>query len=310
MFRKSTKNWFGVFLLLAAFVSAGAMKVSAVCPTGNNLIVNGDAEADAGIYNSGNEIDVSGWNPETGEFTIGKYGVDSFPALSDPGPANRGSILFAGGNVESSSGSQTINVSDCVSQIDAGNLSFSLSGFLGGYDGQNDNAQLTVTFKDSSNAPLGTATIGPVLSADRNNTSGLLSRSINGTVPVGTRTVEVVLLLTRISGTYNDGYADNLSFMLTAPTAATVAIGGRVVTTMGRGVASASVSLTDSNGITQSTRTGSSGYYHFTDIPAGETYILNVSAKRFVFQIPTQVLSVTDDETEVNFTAYQTTKGF
>lgn len=311
MFRKITRNSLGVFLLLAAaFILAGTVKLSAACPVGSNIIVNGDAEADQSANGNGNESDVSAWEPETGEFTIGKYGISGFPNANDPGPANRGNFMFAGGNVASSSGSQIINIADCATQIDAGNLSFSLSGFLGGFSTQDDNARLTVTFRDAANASLGTATIGPVLAADRGNLSGLLSRNTNGTVPVGTRTVEVVLLMTRTAGTYNDGYADNLSLMLTVRTAATVSIGGRVVTAKGGGIGNARVSLTDSQGNTKSALTDSSGYYRFTDIPAGETYILNVSAKRFAFQIPTQILSATDDETEMNFIAYRTDRKF
>jgi hypothetical protein len=305
MFQNNSKTWFGVFLFLAFMCGSNVIVSSAqICTTGSNLIVNGDAEADAASYASGNDIDVSSWNPETGEFTIGKYGVDAFPDPTDPGPTNRGSYLFAGGNTSPSSGSQTVDLSPCATQIDAGNQSFSLSGYFGGYTLQNDNAQLTVTFKDASNNAIGSpVTIGPVLAAERNNTSGLLPRSTSGTVPAGTRSIDVVLLMTRLSGTYNDGYADNLSFILTSPTAAMTSISGQVTTADGRGIKNIQLLLTDSQGNNRTTTTTSFGYYHFDDVQTGETYILSATGKHFTFSQPVQVLNVREETNHVNFIA-------
>jgi hypothetical protein len=59
---------------------------------------------------------------------------------------------------------------------------------------------------------LGSASIGPVTSADRSGATGLLPVSGTGTVPVGTVAIEVQLVMTRYDGAYNDGYADDLSF--------------------------------------------------------------------------------------------------
>ncbi len=303
MFRKITKKQFSIFLLLAAFLLICKMDISAACVIGNNLIVNGDAEADANSYASGNDIDVTGWEPETGEFTIGKYGVDSFPNATDPGPTDRGSFLFTGGNVASSSGTQRIDVSDCATQIDAGTQSYNLSGYFGGYTLQDDNAQLKITFRSAADNVTGTTTIGPVFAADRGNVSGLLARSATGTVPIGTRTVEVVLLLTRTSGTYNDGYADNLSFMLTAPTAATVSVSGRVVTAEGFGISNARVVVTNAAGETQRAITNKQGFYHIAEISAGETCIFSISHKYYEFAEPTQVHFVTEENEDINFTA-------
>jgi hypothetical protein len=41
-----------------------------------------------------------------------------------------------------------------------------------------------------------------------------LEQSSNGPVPMGTRSVLVVLSMTRQEGSSNDGYADNLSLVL------------------------------------------------------------------------------------------------
>ncbi|MCA1626300.1 MAG: carboxypeptidase-like regulatory domain-containing protein, partial [Acidobacteria bacterium] len=85
-----------------------------------------------------------------------------------------------------------------------------------------------------------------------------------------------------------------------APTAATVSVSGRVLNITGRGVSNAVVHLTNQNGETQTARTNSFGYYSFKDIPAGETYVINVYSKRY--QFTTQVITVTEDLDELNFT--------
>jgi hypothetical protein len=53
-----------------------------------------------------------------------------------------------------------------------------------------------------------------VLAADRSNTTEFVQRSASGTVPVGTRSIRIVVTATRLSGHTNDGYADNLSLVL------------------------------------------------------------------------------------------------
>src|SRR5262249_49176723 len=79
---------------------------------------------------------------------------------------------------------------------------------------QEDNAILRATFKDVRGVAIGVSSIGPVTPADRNHKTGLLFRSISADVPPGARTVEIILTMTRKQGGYNDGYADDVSFML------------------------------------------------------------------------------------------------
>lgn len=196
-------------------------KSSLVCSLGINLIANGNAESDPAATGDGTtDHDVSGWENETGAFTIVRYNApDGFPTSSGPGPSNRGAFFFDGGTVASSSASQVIDVSDCSAQINSGGQEFNLSGFLGGYQTQNDQTKVTVTFKDSASNAIGAASIGPVTATERGNATGLFLRNTTGTVPVGTRMIEVVQEMTRFTGTRNDGYADNLSLVLTPPPA-------------------------------------------------------------------------------------------
>ena len=202
----------------------GSTKSSTKSSTGSscNLIVNGNAEAAVGSVD-GSPVPTPGW-ASAGEATAAQYGVDGWPAPTDPGPADRGLNLLSGGPTEDTSSlTQTAEVSQYASSIDTGHVTYALSGWLGGYQDQEDNATLTVTFQNASGVILGTGSIGPVTAADRKDATGLLQRSSNGTVPSGTRTVLVVLSMLRTDGTANDGYADDLSLVFSGLTAAVAA---------------------------------------------------------------------------------------
>ena len=183
--------------------------------TGVNLIVNGNAEAGTGSATGNNDVAVPGFTT-AGNFTVVKYDIGGgFPASTDAGPTSRGANFFAGGQSNaSSSATQVIDISGGAVTIDGGGVTFALSGFLGGFSTQGDNAVLTATFLGGS--ALGTAGIGPVTAANRGNNTGLLFRDTTGRVPVGTRSISLTLQMTRTDGSYNDGYADDLSLVLTA----------------------------------------------------------------------------------------------
>jgi hypothetical protein len=167
-----------------------------------------------GASNDTSILAVPGWTT-AGNFTTVQYATGlGFPTASDPGPATRGSNFFAGGpNNGSSSASQSVDASNIAAQIDTGTLSFVLSGYLGGFINQGDNATFVANFLSATSNTLGTATIGPVSVADRSSATGLLLRTTAGTIPVGTRSITFNLQMTRLAGDYNDGYADNLSFV-------------------------------------------------------------------------------------------------
>ena len=102
-----------------------------------------------------------------------------------------------------------------ASSIDLGSTRYELSGFLGGFSNQGDNAVLTANFWDDQNAPLGFAAIRAVTNVDRNNVTGLLERNTDGIIPIGTRSIQIALALhSRCWARYNDGYADNLALDL------------------------------------------------------------------------------------------------
>lgn len=156
----------------------------------------------------------------SGNFTAHKYNATGTrPNPTSPGPSDRRENFFAGGpSNASSSAAQSIDVSADAAAIDAGEMAYDLSGYLGGWQSQEDNAVLKITFKGAGGEVLGTASIGPVTAADRGSVTGMVARNTSGRVPVGTRQIDVLLQMTRTEGDYNDGYADNLSLVLTNDT--------------------------------------------------------------------------------------------
>ena len=84
-------------------------------------------------------------------------------------------------------------------------------------------------------------------------------------------------------------------------TAASVTVGGRVMTSLGRGIRNVRVAMTDENGNVRTAITGAFGYYRFEDVAAGETYIITATGKRFKFTQSSQVLNVDEETNDVNF---------
>ncbi len=187
--------------------------VTAPGASGSNLIQNPGAELGAGSADCSLAASVPGWTI-TGNVSVCMYGPVEIEATA-PGPPDRGVNFFSGGpDNDSSSLAQRIDISGNAAAIDAGTLAYALSGWLGGWDVQDDSASLTITFRSASNGSLGTATIGPVYSSERSFGSGLVQKTATGTIPAGTRNLDLVLLFSRASGSYNDGAADNLSLVL------------------------------------------------------------------------------------------------
>lgn len=219
-----------------------ALARPAAAQFGSNLIVNGNAESGAGSTDGG-VVPVPGWTP-TGTFTVVRYDVGSgFPASTDAGPANRGVNFFAGGETAAiSTGMQTFSFTMFAglgSIVNAGNVGYTLSGWFGGFAGQNDNAVLTAQFLDAGATPIGSTSVGGVSANDRAGVTGLLFRTLSGAVPIGAQSVRFTLTMTRTEGTYNDGYADNLAFVLTNNTPTTTAPEPTTIALVGAGLVAA-----------------------------------------------------------------------
>lgn len=94
------------------------------------------------------------------------------------------------------------------------------------------------------------------------------------------------------------------SISLLPVTAASVTVGGRVVTTNGRGINKALVTLTDQNGNTRQAITNPFGFYRFADVQAGQVVVLSIRHKQYQFEQPTIVLQVNEELMEANFVAF------
>jgi hypothetical protein len=104
---------------------------------------------------------------------------------------------------------------------------------------------------------------------------------------------------------FNEGNPDdntvNGQVRLTVLSSANASVGGRVLTALGQAVPKARVTMTDVQGHTRSVLSNPMGYYRFDDLEVGQTYFVQVSAKRFRFN--TQVVSVSGDLTELDLIA-------
>ncbi len=88
-----------------------------------------------------------------------------------------------------------------------------------------------------------------------------------------------------------------------APTAAEISISGRVTTADGSAIRNVRVSLTDQSGNVRSALTNAFGHYRFDRFEAGQTVVLSIAAKRYVFASPTRIVTVQEELVDIDFTA-------
>lgn len=111
-----------------------------------------------------------------------------------------------------------------------------------------------------------------------------------------------------IAGTLSSGTDFNVrggfwSFNL-APTAASAIVSGRILTLDGLGIRNVQITLTNAmTGETFYAISSMFGYYSFQEVPVGQMYILSVSAKRFLFNPDSRLISLSGDLTSEDFTA-------
>ena len=202
--------------VLAVGALAGALAAPGGAATSKNLIRNPGAEAGAGSA-TGATVPVPHWTSTNGtHFTAVAYGASGgFPAASGPGlPTKHGKNFFAGGPADGSISEvavQTISLRPYLTAIKTGTEPFTASAWLGGFDGQSDDALVEIDWKHGTSLVGTSVILGPVTESDRGGNTEFLQRSATGTVPKTANHAYVQLIMDPVSGGYNDGYADNLS---------------------------------------------------------------------------------------------------
>ncbi|MBK7801612.1 MAG: hypothetical protein IPJ55_02845 [Chloracidobacterium sp.] len=86
-----------------------------------------------------------------------------------------------------------------------------------------------------------------------------------------------------------------------APSAAGLSVDGRVTTADGYGIRNVVLYLMLEDGTVMTARTGSFGYYRFEEVPAGQTAVLSIVAKRYTFRNPVRLVQLTDNVTDADW---------
>ena len=266
--------------LAALLVIAGPADAS--LPAGN-IVQNGDAEAGPGATNETDAPAPPGWDVIP-NFTAVAYGTTTFPGADISSAIGGGSNFFAGGPDNgfggSSAATQTIDLSGSAADLDGSDVTARLSADLGGFGGQTDSTSISVVFTNQDGSQVtGVTGLQPASPEDRGGETGFVHRSECVALSPGTRTAIVQAFMQRNEGSYNDGYADNVSVTLATapcptfapPTPPQPGVSGNAMPTRGRIFVR---------------RPGSSGFEELTDersIPVGS----EVNATRGEVQLET-----------------------
>jgi Phosphoesterase family len=197
-------------MTIAALAPVQAAHAQAKITTGN-LIVDGSANAGYCTTDWTAATTMPGWtvNESSPDVICSSAGSFGWPGTA-PG------AFFAPGDQGDGNMTQTVKVSAAAAAINAGGVTYNLSGWLGGWGSYAGYTQVTATFYNSSGHAVGTAASLPTVSAaDRGDKNAFLARSATGTVPAGTTAIVVEVAF--VDSSEETGYAANLSLTLTGP---------------------------------------------------------------------------------------------
>lgn len=204
-----------VLTLLGALLAVAPAPPAAAATTSGNLIVNGDAEAGFCTDDWTAATTTPGWTVESGSPNVMCHTAGNFAYPSSPAP---GKAFFAPGSQGDGAMTQTADVSSAAPAIDGGGVTYNLSGWLGGWTGYGGYVAVSLQFRGTGGRQLGAAKLPTVSAADRSDTTEFLARSTTGSVPAGTRSIQVQVQF--LNSSSETGYLDNLSLTLSTPVTA------------------------------------------------------------------------------------------
>jgi YVTN family beta-propeller protein len=188
-----------------------------------NLLVNPGAQAAAASARGWDSVTIPGWQVSSGLPTVVRYGTSHFPAATGRWPARHGGQMFAGGAGGTARLRQLVGLRSPGAAPAPGGTHFRLSAWLGGRT--RSRAAVTVAFLSAAGRVLARRAIGPAGSASARG--GLVFRAATGTLPPGTASARVMLVLatslTNIDGPdapyvgYDRAVADGLRFTVSSP---------------------------------------------------------------------------------------------
>ena len=185
---------------------------------GTNLIVNPGGETGPNAPPGKTTLYIPGW-ATSGGISVAPYGGSGWISTTSPGPLNRGVNVFCGGPAAAGALYQDLDVSPAALLIDGGQVTYEVSGWLGGDGGVSPT--FTYKFYDWSGNQL--ATTGQLGPASPGVALVLVSHA--DLVPAGARRVHIEL---DFPGGI-DHLADNISFTLAAPPGPPVISPGGIV---------------------------------------------------------------------------------
>ncbi|MFN6963200.1 MAG: Calx-beta domain-containing protein [Pyrinomonadaceae bacterium] len=211
--------------------------------------------------------------------------------LVDPSGSRKFVLMGdVGGSTPVSSVTLTFEDGAAVSMPDAGPI----------MNGQNYKPTTCVApVSDFAGAPA-----SPYAEPGCSSTGATLNGTFSGFNPNGVWKLYVRDDAGTIRDSFGSGSIAGWGIQFLVPTAAPTNLGGRIADALGAAISNASVTISGGDLPEPVTvRTGTFGFYRFTGLSAGQTYIVTVHASRYRFAQPSRVVIMQEDVTDLDFVA-------
>jgi hypothetical protein len=181
-----------------------------------NLLANGNAEVHRCTDDWSAQTPVPGWRVLRGAVSVLCLSAFDWthegPAL--PSKESAGAALFSSPGADTAM-EQAVDVSNAAASIDAGQVEFSLSAWLGGWRGRSERATITAVFLDEAGRATGTPVVVAELGGRHGiERTGLVARGARGPLPGKTRRVIVTVQFPGGMTSYHNAFADNIRLTL------------------------------------------------------------------------------------------------